>query len=414
MSFMAALREWMFRLWGTLTRNSRDREMNEELRSHLEFAAEDMLRRGGSTEDALRQARLRTGGLAQAMDAIRDQRSLPWIDDLARDVRHGLRSFRRSPVFTTVALLTLALAIGANTAMFSVMNSVLFRPLPYRSPEQLVMLWTGTPGQNSQGRPGYRTVEEWRRQSRSFSDIAVLDPVSVTLTDKDGAERISGARISPNFFPVLGIQPLHGRTFSNEEAEQRRRLVLLSHRLWQTRFGGAPEVIGSSIVLDGRASQIIGIMPASSATFGLGADVWEPHTMFPDWETRRAAANIGSWFVVGRLRPNVTPAQAQAEMSSVAGILDSGLPPVDQNRGVTVVPMELQVVGPRPRLCPPDRCGQRDESVAGTQCRAGAGNRHSVHCRRECFTDHPSVACRRRADRRDVGSSRYSAGDCGH
>jgi putative ABC transport system permease protein len=210
---MATLREWMRRLWGTLRRNPRDHELEEELRSHLQLATDEMLRRGGSIEDALREARLQVGSVAQAMEALRDQRSLAWLDDLARDLRHGLRSLRRSPVFTAAAGLTLALAIGANTAVFSVVNAVLLRPLPYRSPEQLAMLWIGISGQNYQGRPAYRTVEEWRHQGQSFADMAVFDPVSVTLTDTDGAEKISVARISPNFFPLLGVQPFEGRSF---------------------------------------------------------------------------------------------------------------------------------------------------------------------------------------------------------
>src|SRR5262249_36152752 len=134
-------------------------------------------------------------------------------------------------------------------------NAVLLRPLPYRSPEQLTMLWTGTPGQSLQGRPAYRTVEEWRRHSKSFADMAVNDPVSVTLTDTDGADRISVGRISPNFFSLLGVEPLQGRVFSEEEAEQRRRLALISHSFWKSRFGGSPDAIGASIMLDGLPSQ---------------------------------------------------------------------------------------------------------------------------------------------------------------
>ena len=186
-------------------------------------------------------------------------------------------------------------------------------------------------------------------QSESFADMAVFDPVSVTLTSADEAERISVARISPNFFPLLGVQPLQGRIFSAEEAEQRQRLALISHRFWQTRFGGSHDAIGASIELDGLPSLIIGILPAGFQFASLDADVWEPHTMFPDWETRRGVRGAGSWFVVGRLRPNVTFDQAQAEMSAIARRLDEQVP-ADGNRGISVVPLSLHVIGPRPRL----------------------------------------------------------------
>jgi len=346
---MGIHREWIQRLWGTLHPRRRDADLEEELRLHLEMAAEDARRRGLPADGAARAARIRSGGARQAMDALRDQRGLPWLDGLMRDVRHGLRMLGRSPVFTAVALLTLALGVGASTAMFSVVNAVLLRPLPYRSPEQLAMLWTGMPGQNLQGRPAFLTAEDWRRHSRSFADMAVLDPAAVTLTDTDGAERISVARVSPNFLPLLGVQPLRGRGFSDEEADQRRRLALISHRFWHTRFGGSEDAIGASIVLDGLPSQIIGILP-EGVQVPFDADVWEPHTMFPDWEARRATRGPGSWLVVGRLRPDVTVDQAQAEMSAIARVLDDELPAADRNRGISVVPLNLSVVGSRSRL----------------------------------------------------------------
>ena len=134
-------------------------------------------------------------------------------------------------------MLTLALGVGVNTAMFSVLNAVLFRPLPYRSPDQLAMLWTERPSQNLRaGRSAYWNGEQWRRQSESFTDMAFWDPVSMTLATATAAEHISGVRVSPTFFGLLGVQPELGRTFSAEEAEQRQRLVVISHRFWQTRF----------------------------------------------------------------------------------------------------------------------------------------------------------------------------------
>src|SRR6266511_2953305 len=152
--------------------------------------------------------------------------------------------------------------------------------------------------------------------------MALFDGVSSTLTSADRAEKISVVRHSANLFPLLGVQPLHGRIFSAEEAEQRQRLAVISHRFWQARFGGSFDAIGSSIELDGRPSRIIGILPAGIQFGGLAADVWEPHTMFPNWESLRGSRGSGFWSVGVRLRPNVTFEQAQAEMSAIARRLD--------------------------------------------------------------------------------------------
>jgi len=280
-----------------------------------------------------------------------ERRAFPLVQTMAQDLRYALRTLRKSPGFTATSVAVLALAIGANTAMFSVLHAVLLRPLPYRSPEQLAMLWSEIPSQRvREGRSAYLNVEQWRSQCQSFADMAIFDPVSVALTSAAEAEQISVARISPNFFPLLGVQPLHGRSFSAQEAVERQRLALISHRFWQTRFAGSLGAIGASIELDGLPSRIIGILPADFQFARLNADVWEPHTMFPDWEARRRVHGADSWFVVGRLQPNVTFEQAQAEMSAIARRLDEQLPASGRNRGISVVPLSLQLTGPRARL----------------------------------------------------------------
>src|SRR5439155_21367779 len=237
------------------------------------------------------------------------------------------------------------------TAMFSLLNAVLLRPLPYRSPEQLAMLWAENPSQNlREGRSAYGSVDQWRSQSESFADIAVFDPASVTLTSSAGAEQISVAWISPNFFSLLGVQPIQGRSFSAREGEERQRFAMISHRFWQTRFGGSSDGIGASIELDGLPSRIIGVLPADFQLGLLNADVWEPHTLSPDWDRRRTRQGIGSWFVVGRLRANVTFDRAQAEMSAIARRLDEQLPASDRNSGISVVLLSRQVTGPELRM----------------------------------------------------------------
>jgi predicted permease len=340
---LASIVRWL------LHRDRAEQDLHDEVQAFVDMAAADKVRNGARPTEARRLAILDLGGIEQTKERVRTYRHGALLDEIGRDVRYAIRTLGKSRAFTATATVTLALAIGANTAMFSVINAVLLRPLPYRSPEQLAMLWIGRTGPN-QGRPAYLTVEEWRRQSKSFADLAVLDPAAVTLTDTDGAERIMVARVSPNFFPMLGVLPMQGHTFSDEDADQRRRVALISYRFWQTRFGGSPVAIGATIVLDGLPSQIIGILPEAFATPAFDADVWEPHTMFPDWEARRATRGVGSWIVIGRLRPNVTVAQAQSEMNPIARVLDQQLPVGERNRGVSVVPVEQYLVVPRSRL----------------------------------------------------------------
>ena len=266
------------------------------------------------------------------------------------DLRYALRRLRTSPGFALTSITTLALAIGASTALFSVLNAVLLRPLPFEAPDRLAMLWTEIPSRGlTAGRSAYGSVEEWRKQSESFSDIAVFDPVSSILTRGGEREQISVNRVSPNFFPLLGVQPALGRTFSLQEANDRQRLAVISHRFWQARFGGSPAAIGAALELDGERSEIVGIMPASMQT-GFGADVFQPHTLFPDWETRRTQLGAGQWFVLARLRPHATFGQAQAEMSAIAGRLDSQLPRAEQGRGISLAAFSQYLTGSRPRL----------------------------------------------------------------
>jgi predicted permease len=339
------------RVRGLFEHKQRERELDDEVRFHLEMQIEDNLKSGMNSTEA-RYAALRSFGAVESMkERYRERRAFAVIETVAQDTRYAVRILRKNPSFTMTSIAVLALGIGANTAMFSVLNTVLLRPLPYRSPEQLAMLWSEAPSQNlREGRSAYWNVEQWRSQSESFADMAFFDGASGTLMTADNAEKISIARISPNLFALLGVRPLLGRTFSVEEAEQRQPLVLISYRFWQSHFGASREAIGESINLDGLSSRIIGVAPATFPAFLADADVWEPHTMVPDWEMLRRSRGSGFWAVVGRLRPNVSFEQAQAEMSAIARRLDEQLPASERNRGISVVPLSRQVTGPRARL----------------------------------------------------------------
>ncbi len=333
------------RRFGSARRRRALDDLDEDIRDHIEHETEDNMARGMTPEEARRQAMLTFGNVALAREDTRRVWVWTWLDEARQDLRYAARTLRKNRSFTATAAATLALAIGANTAMFSVLYGVLLRPLPYRSPEQLAMLWTEDPTQNlREGRSALWDVEQWRSQSQSFEDMATFDAVSRTLTGADGAEQIVGASISPNLLSLLGIHPVQGRNFSTEEADERQRLVLISHGFWQARFGGSHDALGATIVLDGLPSRIIGILPAGFQVARLDADVWEPHPARP------SVRGGAMWFVIGRLRPTVTFEQAQAEMSAIGRRLNDQLPAVERNRGISIVPLSLHMVGPQSRL----------------------------------------------------------------
>ena len=406
---MTRLRIFLFRLRALVRSRQMDREIDDEITSHLAEATEEYVRQGLSPEEARWAAQRSFGGVTQTKEVYRQVRSFMWLEELPRDLRYALRTLRKSPAFTTTAAATLALAIGANTAMFSVLNAVLLRPLPYRSPEQLAMLWTEDPTQNlREGRSALWDVEQWRRQSQSFADMATFDSVSTTLTGAEGAEQIVGASISPNLLSLLGVQPVLGRSFSTEEAEERQRLVLISHRFWQARFGGSNDALGATLVLNGLPSQIIGILPADFQIAKLDADVWEPHT------THRSVRGGQTWFVIGRLRPTVTFDQAQAEMSAIARRLNDQLPAAERNQGHQRRPIEslhgrtpiaIGIVDARRRrvLRVPHRRCQRHQPLAGAQHRSRARDGRSRCAWSERWTDRATAAHRKRPARRRLG-----------
>jgi putative ABC transport system permease protein len=342
---MTRLRIFLARLGAIGRSRQSDRDIDDEISSHLAEATEEYIRQGLSPEEAFLAARRSFGGVTQTREVYRQVRSFMWVEDMTRDMRHALRTLRKSPAFTAAAAATLALAIGVNTVMFSVLDAVLLRPLPYRSPEQLAMIWTEDPTQNRrEGRSALWDVEQWRNQSQSFVEMATFDSVGTTLRGPDGEEQIFGVSVSPNLLSLLGVQPVRGRNFSTEETEEQKRLVLISHRFWQARFAGSNEAIGATLVLNGLPFQVIGVLPVDFQIARLDGDVWMSHT------TNRTVRGGQVWFVVGRLRPAVTFDQAQAEMSAVARRLNDQLPATERNRGISVVPLTLYMVGPQSRL----------------------------------------------------------------
>ena len=274
---------------------------------------------------------------------------------MLQDVRYGLRVLRRRPGFTAAAVLTLALGLGANTAIFSVVNAVLLRPLPYAQPERLAVLWTDDPKHDAHEEgTSYPNFEEWRSQSRAFAEMAVCTRGNpVALGGADGPERVEAEAVSANLFKLLGATPLLGRTFTEEDEARRASVVVISHALWQRRFGGAADVVGKTVEVNGAGAEVVGVMPKGFFFPAEGTQLWRPVTSFERWDKVKDYRFNDWWRVVGRLRPGATFEEARAEMRAVGARLEQSYPVTDAGfagYGVNVVPVSEQVAGPRLRL----------------------------------------------------------------
>src|SRR5438876_1231048 len=250
---MPRMRAFLFRLGGLFRTRRSDLEFAEEMEAHLEMQIEDNLRSGMTPAQARREALIKSGGMESAKEAYRDRRGLPVIDALWRDFRYAVRGMRKNPGFTSVAVMTLSLGIGANTALFSFVNAVLLRPLPYRDANRLVVL--------SSALVTYPTYLDWKLRNHALTGLAICTRDSpVTLTGQGEAERVDASRASPSLFAVLGVAPLLGRAFSDEEEEHEQPVVVIGHNLWQRRFGAASDILGRTLTIDGQTATVIGVM----------------------------------------------------------------------------------------------------------------------------------------------------------
>src|SRR5262245_12785583 len=265
------------------------------------------------------------------------------MQTLLQDLRYGARMLVKQPGFTLIAVLTLALGIGANTAIFSVVNSLLFRPLPYSESEQLTWVWMDNrPEGIREDITSWPNFEDWRAQNQSFQAMAGVRDRRFNLTGAGEPEELYGANVSPNFFELMRVSPARGRGFNaDEEHEGRDQVVVIGHGLWQRRFGGDANIVGQTLSLSGQPHTIIGVMPPGFQ-FPNKTEVWKP--LAPDAQTRRARGSF--WLpVIGRLKPGVMRAQAQTDMAGIAQRLEQQYPNTNTGFGVNVVLMHEQLVG---------------------------------------------------------------------
>ena len=338
----------------------REAEIVEELSQHLAEQYEDAMTRGASEEEA-RQCVLEELNAPDLLERELEHVESPaprnnvapgiatkgnMFADLAQDLRYGLRTLLKSPAFTIVALSALALGIGANSAIFSVVNAVLLRPLPFKNPEQLVMVWEnathlGFP-KNTPSPPNFL---DWQRQNTVFAGMAAMVERSFNLTGVGEPERLDGRRVSANLFDVLGVPPLIGRTFVPDDDRPGTHVVLLSYSLWQRRFGSDRSIIGRAVTLNGESYTVIGVMPRGMHLPGYGN--WNDELWVPVAFTNEETTQRGSHFldVIARIKPGITAKQAQAEMETIAARLAKEYPRYNTQIGATVTPLHEEIVG---------------------------------------------------------------------
>jgi putative ABC transport system permease protein len=315
-------------------KNESDREMDEELRTYIEASVEARTRAGMTGEEALRAARLEMGSPEAVKEEIRDAGWERAVESLWQDIRYGARMLRKSPGFCALVIFTLALGIGANTAIFSLVEAVLLRPLPYSHPSRLVDLWARSDVFDFPNLGvSLPDLADIRAQSRSFESLAVYNFSQVDLTGQGRPQELDAAQVSPDFFPMLGIAPLYGRTFVPSDARPGNdQKAILSASLWRTRFGADPHVIGRDILLNGATYAIIGIMPAEFA-FPVGASLWIPFVPTP---AELAARGNHGYPVVGRLSPQSSIREAQVELNTIAARLAVAYPQEDKGWGFSL------------------------------------------------------------------------------
>src|SRR5262245_33448220 len=346
------LNKLRLRIRSLFFRSKIEDELEAEVRFHLEREIEENIARGMSPEEA-RYAALRSfGGVERVKEESRDERGVRLLEEVWQDLRYGARMLRRSPGFTAVAGLSLALGIGANTAIFSVLYAVLLRPLPYHDPNQLVLIF-------SKGREDPKepiSLDDFailKSQSQSFEAMSVFYKNTgfsrVNLTGTAEPEVVQGGFVSADFFPLMGMAPSIGRLFTVEEETQRNRVVILSQGLWSRRFGSAPDVVGQRLQIDGADFQIIGVMPATFQFPARETQFWAPITTNrywldrPAWNGNLTRGFYARWNAVARLKPDVPLQQAQAEMNVLAKRLEQINPELNKGMGVSLLPLRVEL-----------------------------------------------------------------------
>jgi putative ABC transport system permease protein len=341
---MKKLRALMARLAGLFQAGRRDSEMNEEFESHLQMHVEDNMRAGMSAEEARRQAVLKFGGVEASREQVREESRAVWLESFARDLRYALRGLRLNPGFSVTAVLSLALGIGASAAIFTVADNLLLRPLPYPDAGRLVMVWETNPhtatDHNVVSPANYF---DWKAQSTSFTAIAGFFDMHVIFGDGKRSEEVDAQAVSGELLPMLQVQPVRGRLFTQQEDLDDAHVAIISYRLWQTWFGSDDSIIGRQVQVNSRPFTVVGVLPSDFYFHTRSNDIWLTLGLKPDADLRKKG---GRWMLAAaRLKPGVPLRQARAEMSTLAQRLEAAYPEFDKGWGINVEPLRDSLVG---------------------------------------------------------------------
>lgn len=327
---------WLVRLF---SRRQLERDLDKELRFHFESQVADKARSGIPESEARRLTRLEFGGMEQIKESCRQSRGTMWLELIAQDVRYGLRQLRKAPGFTLTAVLTLALGIGASTAIFAFVNAVLIKPLPFKAPKRLVHLYESIP-LGPRFHLSYPDYQDWKRDNKVFSSLDVYEPYGFMMSTSDGLRQTDGARVSAGFFRTLGVNPALGRDFyDGEDRPEAPRTALLSYSAWQNRYGLNPDVIGKSVVLDQDTYTIIGVLPRDFS--------FPPAEPADFWAILRPSTcrDCHGLFGVARLKDGIDFGAAFADIKTVAQNLSKQYPDTNREQWAYMLPLTDVIVG---------------------------------------------------------------------
>ena len=338
---MRILKMVRLRLRSLFRRGSLESELAAELRFHLDLQIQENLASGMAPREARSAALRAVGGITQFQEECRDMRRIRFVENLIQDLVYAVRALRKGPGFTTVAVVTLALGIGLTTTVFSVVNAVMLRPLPYRDPARLVWIHDGLTPHDGEGWPAcVADFLLWRTRARSFSHLAAMDFGSYAVAGEGDAENVAGARVTAQFFDTLGVRPIRGRSFAAGADRPGQPLVaLISGRLWRRKFGAREDTVGRVISVDGRSTTIIGILP-DFPILDPEADIWPILPLNPP-------GRRGPFYLRGlaRLAPGVTLAQASSELDALGREVERADLLKLEHARYPVVPLKQQLVG---------------------------------------------------------------------